>query len=171
MDLCGRPGATGPEVRESLIAHGWTEVVPEGRRALLRSLVSAHMWSFMPDDDAPAREAAFDRVLRSALMATNAGNGSLLVGGDAQKALIVWEGLSISCLWEGLQNKATVQLADAIGGFSPSDGMSTVSQRQIVEGQAGRWSQWTAFARIPSEDLPLVATDAARLDRVIETEE
>ena len=169
MTACTPIGATGPDVRDTLIERGWISVEPDERLDRVRGLSGALLWFFYPMLLDEERIENLDLVIDGLGRAADAETASLLGLGD-EVALILWNGDNLSCIWAGPQTEAVDRLASHIGGFPPSEGVTTAALSQTVEAGGRDWARRMSVARTPVADLPadvadFAITDAARLDR------
>jgi len=169
MAACTPTDAQADAVISGLRERGWSEPEASDQRAALISLTGAHLWSFLPGRSAEEQHDALagltDRVA-GALPA----NGTLLTLGE-EKALILWNGEGLSCLWAGPETSTIDTLAVQLGGPLPeSTGATTRAINQRVEAGGRMWRRQMAVGRTPATVLPpalagAAITDAARLDR------
>lgn len=165
MDLCEPLTTTGPDVRDAMAANGWTETAPDARREVLRDLVAAHLWSFLPDFAPKKRRDAFDRLLGGVTRAANGETGTVLAKEDGQRALLLWNGENLSCLWAGPRSEETDLLAGSLGGFPETDGTAVTSRVRMEDIDDRRWRRRTAFARIPKSESLGPLEDSALFER------
>ncbi|MCW1932676.1 hypothetical protein [Pararhodobacter zhoushanensis] len=169
MADCTPTTAQGAEIVAGLRARGWVDPDTAERRATLTTLAAAHLWSFLPDRT-PEAQIELLGPLTDAVERALDGGGALLTKGD-ERALILWDGDSLSCLWAGPQTQAVDTLAVQLGGPLPaSEGSTTRAINQRLEAGGRNWQRRMAVGRTPVTALPPVAvaqaiTDAARLDR------
>ncbi|MCW1935028.1 hypothetical protein [Pararhodobacter zhoushanensis] len=99
MADCTPTDARGAAIVAGLRARGWVEPEAAERREALTTLAAAHLWSFLPDRPAAVQIELLGQLTDAVERALQDG-GAFLTLAD-ERALVLWDIDSLSCLWAG----------------------------------------------------------------------
>jgi hypothetical protein len=167
MAACTPTGASGPSIRAELTAAGWTAQTPQNGRQDLRDLLGSHVWGIASDTPLEDQPALIDLYVPAFVASLNDPEFGQIYTRQGAVAVILSQGVNLSCFWAGPESATFAAQVESIGGFPQAQDSSVTSatRTQTVEAGGQDWTRIESYATLTQDGRIGPDPAAARLDR------